>query len=249
MSQWPYPAGRNPRPELTVDHPLRPDPDDIAEVPTCKHCGSANLRPNGSYLSVRWDERRDAVVCRDCHRSCYLPLGQHLSRKPERAPEQFVIADDRRPACPYCQGVRVTRRGVLPCGTQRWYCAACKRRFVSAAHRRATVDRRFASHWEPDNPDEEARALFAMAKQTGAFEDMREVIGYTESEKRCLEFLASAGMLADTNLEAMLKFRDDVLHKFDSLVDAEMLVACSDNEKQGEQIEETQPASEVVAHG
>src|SRR5438552_2812869 len=109
---WPYPNGIEP--VIDVDHELRPDPDEIiSEVPICKHCNSTNLRPNGSYLSVRWDERRDAVVCKDCRRGCYLPLGQHLPQKAARLPEQFIIADDVRPACPFCGGHEVNRRGLI----------------------------------------------------------------------------------------------------------------------------------------
>jgi len=229
VSQWPNPNGRAPKSIATIDHPLRPDPDEIiSEVPTCRHCGATtNLIANGSYLSRRWDERRQQVICRTCGRGSYLPLGMRLRRKPARAPaEQFILADDARPLCPFCSGTDIQRKGILHCGTQRWFCTKCRRRFVSRRYRRATLDRRKISHFDtPETPDaaEEASALLRLFENGECgIDEIRELIRVSESEKRCLQFLADQGMLASTNIEYMIKFRNDVLEKFNSLVNLEL---------------------------
>jgi transposase-like protein len=232
---WPYKAGCTPREVSTVDHDLRPDPDAIVStVPICKHCGSANLRRNGSYLSIRSDERRDAVVCKDCHRSCYLPLGQHLARKLSVATqEEFILADDARPACPFCGGHEVNRRGLIHLSsggtTQRWRCRSCMKRFVSAAHRVATVDHRKVQHWESISPKDEAIFLFRFACRNGNIADVRQDIGISDQEKNDLEFLVSDGVLPRAEVDDAIWFRAQVLEAFDKLVHARELQFLADS--------------------
>ncbi len=72
----------------------------------------------------------------------------------------------------------------------------------------------------------------------------RELISYTQEEKRCLESLASMGLLATANVEPMLRFRDNVLQRFNNLVDAEMLVACHDSPDANEKNDEANPEAE-----
>lgn len=87
------------------------------------------------------------------------------------------------------------------------------------------MDHRRVAHFDADDADEEAWSLFHSAKHVGAnFQEMRETIGYTEAQRRCLQFLADQGLLASANVEAILKFRDRVLEKFNGLVDAELAV-------------------------
>src|SRR5207249_114611 len=120
-------------------------------------------------------------------RYCYLPLGVHLPERLRPQPEHFLEADDRRPTCPFCSGLNIHRRGLLPNGTQRWMCLDCRRRFVSEEFRTATLDRRKVQHFDDDDPREEAAALFVASRHTGCdFEAMRELIDVSESERRGL---------------------------------------------------------------
>ena len=232
MSQWPYPAGVIPQPD-NVDHELRPDPDEIVSAtPRCKHCNSTSLRNNGSYTSVRWNETRQQYFCRDCRGTGSLPLGQWLPRDEMALPhgrtgprksrpvqqEEIILADDRRPACPFCNGTEINRRGILPCGTQRWFCRVCQKRFVSAAHRHATLDRRKVQHWDEIDPREEATFLFRYAVRHGNVANVREDIGISDHEKNDLEFLVADGVLPRAEVDEAIRFRVQVLQVFDELM-------------------------------
>jgi ribosomal protein L37AE/L43A len=228
MGEWPYPNGRAPRSLAAIDYPLRPDPDEISPVPVCKHCSSTSLRPNGSYLSVRWDERRDAVICKDCGRSSYLPLGQHLPRKPTRAQEEkFIVADDDRPACPLCSAHDVQRKGLIHLASggtsQRWFCVPCGKRFVSAAYRVATADHRKITHWDQVDAAVEAKFLYHYALRTGTIESVRDDIGISDHEKNDLEFLVADGVLPRAEVDDAIWFRGKVLEVYDGLVRKERL--------------------------
>lgn len=231
MSAWPYPRGRTPRPlaqDRSSEAEIVATEEQRSTTPQCKHCGSLNVRGNGSYLSKRWDERRQAVLCRDCRRSCYLSLGQHLPPKPApvASTEQFVTANDARPACPFCSGTSIRRRGLIRTRsgqtTQRWYCGRCERRFVSAAHRVAAMDRRRISHWESDDAQAEASFLH-IAVQNGAVDvtTIRETIAVNESDLRILDLLIREGALDRHEVEMALSFRGRVLEIFEGLAGLE----------------------------
>jgi hypothetical protein len=221
---WPYRTGTHPRP---VPEPLNPsaetpesEPDLDAEA-TCAHCGapSVALRPNGWFRSIRSDERRQCVVCTNCGRGCYLPLGVHLERKPKKQVlEQFIVAEDQRPTCPFCSGNRIVRKGILSCGSQRWCCIPCARRFVSKAFRHATLDRRKVSHWEPDTePDnaiEEAHSLFVLVETESDVAEIRELIVVSEREQMVAAFFTARELVAQ-----VIGFRDQVLEEFDRLIE------------------------------
>jgi hypothetical protein len=220
---WPYKNGTNPRPvPEVIDRSEESEPEpDLDVEPTCAHCSapSSELRPNGWYRSIRTDERRQAIICKNCGRGCYLPLGVHLERKPKKQVlEEFIVAEDSRPRCPFCSGNSIVRRGVLACGSQRWCCVPCQRRFVSKAFRHATLDRRKVSHWEPDtepnNAKEEAASLFELALHENAFDEIRCEIGVTELEKSIAEFFTAPGLVSQ-----ILRFRDQVMEEFDRLVE------------------------------
>jgi hypothetical protein len=148
MSAWPHPRG--------IIRPTKPIPESLFRVrerPSCPQCGCTDLnqfRYNGKYQSRRTGEVRDAVICRPCGRAFYLPLGLHVPRKPKISLAQrearagtSILPNDPRPACLFCHGHHIRRRGILPCGTQRWYCCSCQRRFVARGRfRTATLDRR-----------------------------------------------------------------------------------------------------------
>ena len=225
---WPYPNGVVPRPD-NVDHPLRPDPDDIVSaVPTCKHCGSTNLRNNGSYTSKRWNETRQAVVCRACNGSAYLPLGVWLRRDEMTLPHGRSGPRKSRPtAVCDCGSERLRPRGwrAHGGGRQQAQCEDCGKRFVLDAGvvipGARNVDHE--THWQLPDAAEEAAALVKLF-ETGESDvaEIRELIAVTPGERRCLELLAARGMLANNNIAVMLRFRHDVLRKFDNLIDAEL---------------------------
>jgi hypothetical protein len=229
MSQWPYPTGSAAKSIDTVDHDLRPDPDEtVSEVPVCKFCKSRNLRNNGSYVSVRWNEKRQAVVCRDCGRGSYLPLGQWLERDPMVSPHGSSRPRRSRPkAICDCGSLNLRPRGWRAHGGGRQLveCVDCRKRFVLDAGVTISGARNSEPHFALPDASEEANALFIVAKSDHCdFEAMREVIGYTQNERECLQFLANQGVLAGRNVEEMLNFRDRVLEKFNSLVDIELSV-------------------------
>ncbi len=231
LSQWNDPARRQPPKPRKVSS--RPANSSHAE---CPQCHSQNLRPAGWFTSRRYEERHQDVQCRECGRYSRLDVGVVLPKKEFSSPARIVpdvlIANDPRPSCPHCGGHRIQRRDRQRTGRRRWYCADCDRRFV-ADESAAFLDHRKAQHFEEDDPQEEAEELFRSAKRVGAnFQEMRETIGYTEAQRRCLQFLADQGLLASGNVEAMLSFRDRVLEKFNNLVDAELAVLA---EKIGEQ--------------
>jgi transposase-like protein len=235
----------------TVDYPLPPEPDAVVSVfPTCKHCQSHNLIREGWYRSKLLEEqgeRRQIVRCADCNRFTYLAAGVTLARKPPNTDalrrqvdsritlyEQTRGSSDIRPPCPRCSGSRVHRHGKTGNGKRCWECCDCKRSFLAEDvagefidHRRTWLrpaEQARVEHSESVSPKDEAVFLFHVAKRSGNdFEAMRKTIGYTEGEKKCLEFLSAQGMLA-SGYEAMLKFRDDVLQKFNNLVDTELSV-------------------------
>jgi hypothetical protein len=216
---WPYPRGvypREPAPERQ-DQPPEPEPDPHAE-PVCARCGSPALRARGFYRSVRWGEVRQTVECKTCKRFCYLPVGQRLPRQAKKATlETFVVGEDERPCCPWCSGDRIQRKGVLPCGSQRWFCRDCAKRFVSKAFRHAQLDRRKVSHFEPEEVDdalEEATSLFALVHTESDVAEVRDGIAVTELEKRVAEFFCPAGLVSQ-----VLGFRDDVMEYFDQLIE------------------------------
>jgi ribosomal protein L37AE/L43A len=79
------------------------------------------------------------------------------------------------------------------------------------------------------SPAEEAAALIRLYENGECdIAEIREVISVSQSQRRCLEALADMGMLARTNIEAMVRFRDRVMERFNSLVDAELEIrACA----------------------
>jgi hypothetical protein len=119
-------------------------------------------------------------------------------------------------------------------GKRRWHCVDCDRSFI--ADDIAAVDRRKLAHFDADgDPAEEAAALVKLFESGECdVEEIRELIRVSESERRCLEFLASAGMLASANVEAMVKFRADVLQQFNNLIDVEAACIPEPEEMRGE---------------
>ncbi len=213
------------------------DTVEIVSAPACKHCASQNLMREGFYKSKILEEqgeRRQIVRCGDCNRFTYLAAGVVLPVKHqasgERLRRQIAVRTavyeetkdvaDVRPSCPRCGGDKIQRHRKMKDGKRCWECNDCHRSFV-AEDSPALVDHRRISHFEEVTPEQEAKFLYHYAKRTDSIERVREDIGYTESEKRCLQFLCDAGMLA-SGYEAMLRFRDDVLQKFNNLIDAEL---------------------------
>jgi hypothetical protein len=237
LSQWPYPAGVIPQPD-SVDHELRFDQDEIiSEVPTCRHCGSENLANNGSYTSKRWNEKRQQILCRSCHRVSYLPLGVWLPRDEMASPHGSSRPRKSRPTATCdCGSVDLKSRGFRMSGGGRQLaeCMTCGKRIVLDPGVEIPGGRNAdrEQHWQLPDVSEEANALFIAAKSEDDFEGMREIIGYTEAEKKCLELLSAQGVLAN-GYEALLRFRDDVLDKFNSLVNIELQMLV---EKEGQQI-------------
>jgi hypothetical protein len=91
---------------------------------------------------------------------------------------------------------------------------------------------------KPDDAAEEAAALVKLVEQGDCNpREIRELIGYSDAERRCLEFLASQGMLASAQVTAVLSFRDRVMEQFNHLIDSEVYVMA---ESQAEQ-ETVQP--------
>jgi hypothetical protein len=76
----------------------------------------------------------------------------------------------------------------------------------------------------PD-PAEEAAELVKLFENGFSEQEIRKLIGYSEGEKRCLQFLASQGLLASAHVANVLSFRDRVLAEFDKLLDAEIQAA------------------------
>jgi ribosomal protein L37AE/L43A len=147
-----------------------------------------------------------------------LPLGQQLERKVKKAVvEQFIEGEDERPRCPFCSGDQIQRKGILPCGTQRWHCRDCVKRFVSKAHRHATLDRRKHSHFDSERPDdakEEATSLFELALHESNVDEIRAEIQVSALEQRIAEFFTARGVVSQA-----LAFRDEVLTEFDRLAE------------------------------
>jgi transposase-like protein len=211
-----------PTPLPTADHPLRPEANFVS---ACPNCSGTNWRPNGSYTNS-WNETREAVECRDCSRGFYLALGQHLPRKVASPVEEvFAVADeDSRPTCPLCSGTDVQRRGIIHLRTggttQRWLCRPCNKRFVSAAHRVASVDRRTLSHWDSVSPADEARFLYRFALRYCAVDDIRKDIEVSDAARADLELLIADGALTRNDVEDALEFRAKVLEAFDGFARA-----------------------------
>jgi hypothetical protein len=150
LSTWPHPGG-------TI-RPLAPIPGSLFRVQehaSCPRCGESdlnNFRFNGQFTSRRTLETRDCALCKKCGRAFYLELGLHVPRKARISRAQrearegtFIVANDARPRCPFCNGSRIWRRGRLR-WSQRWQCCNCQRRFVARGKfRRATLDRRKCS--------------------------------------------------------------------------------------------------------
>lgn len=252
-------------------------PDSLSP-PICKHCGAGTDSLTRQRLQISQDGsiRRWKVRCKNCKRSCYLPHGQVLKRKPP--PGRILTLD--RPTCPSCGSRDVWRHDA-----RRWSCRWCRRWFVTARkvrsdntsgfnnvarHRDKWVARlpiaekrfylgsfnspKLAAHANDeaarlyvdsppqatspilpldDDPAEEAAALIKLFENGECkIAEIRELIAVTPGERRCLEFLMARGMLAATNVEPMLRFRDDVLRIFDGLVDAELAaLACPPDEQ------------------
>lgn len=217
---WPYPNGVEPR--IEIDHELRLD-EIISEVPVCKHCASTSLRNNGSYTSRRWDEKRQAYICRDCHGTGYLPLGQWLERDPMCSPHGRSGPRKSRPtAVCDCGSVNLRPKGwrAHGGGRQQAECADCGKRFVLdvglivAGARNTDHEQHFAL----PSAAEEAAALVKLFESGDCdCEEIRALIRVSESERRCLEFLADAGMLGAHNVRRMLQFREQVLEIFEGL--------------------------------
>jgi hypothetical protein len=138
-----------------------------------------------------------------------------------------ALAEDDRPDCPTCQSSDVQRKGLIHLASggtsQRWRCASCSRRFVSAAHRVAKVDRRTLAHFDADDPVEEAKSLFEWCSvKFGPMAGtnlwaMRGHIAVSKGDRECLELMISNGVLNRCEVERAIEFREKVLHEFDSL--------------------------------
>jgi hypothetical protein len=221
---WPYPNGSTPR--IEIDHELRADPDEIvSEIPVCKHCSSQSLRNNGSYTSRRWNETRQAYICRDCHGTGYLPLGVWLARDEMVSPHGRSGPRKSRPvAICDCGSENLRPRGwrAHGGGRQQAQCLDCGLRFVLDAGVILPIPARNTDHevhFALPSAAEEAAGLIRLFESGQCdIEEIRVLIRVSESERRCLEFLADAGMLAAHNVRRMLQFRENVLEIFNGLV-------------------------------
>jgi transposase-like protein len=245
---WPY-SYTHPRPEnpvrrlqtVSINDHFEPEPDPYR--PVCPYCKSeSDLRSRGTRTSRTYpNDVRVICLCTNCDRYLTLPVGMHLPEKPRKTPlvPEAEVATDVRPVCPHCGSDHIWRRGSIgegSTGSQRWGCADCSRRFVSdpGKHTRAKeqekenrVDRRH--NWnalkgrKPEDAQEEAVALVRFVEQKNCDpREIRELIGYTDNEKRCLEDLAALGLIASAQVSSVLNFRDEVLRKFNNLVDTEL---------------------------
>jgi len=220
VSNWPYPYGTQPR--IEADHELRADPDEIVlETPVCKRCSPEDLQANGSYTSRRWNEKRQAVICRSCGRSCYLPLGIWLPRDELASPHGRSRPRKSRPSAVCdCGIVNLKPRGWRAHGGGRQLaeCADCGKRIVLDPGVIVPGARNTEQQFALPDAAEEGEALVKLF-ESGQCDvaEIRELIAVSESEKRCLEFLSSAGMLASSNVHKMLEFREKVLELFNDL--------------------------------
>ncbi len=222
-------------------------PDAINHEPkkilACPRCGSADFNSNGSQNGRRRGE------CRNCGHYFYLAFGQEFAG--------FRATLDSRPACPFCDGETVKRHELIRLASgeiaRRWHCRPCNRRFVTLDpgeghwYRHEEEPISVDDAWEVvDDAAEEAAALFTVAKSEDDFEGMRETIAYSENQKRCLQILCDAGMLASNYVQDVLSYRDRILERFNSLVNVELQVLVESYEKKEEQTVLQYPAGDEL---
>jgi hypothetical protein len=122
-----------------------------------------------------------------------------------------------------CGSVNLRPRGwrqFASDGRQQAECRDCGKWFVLDAGvivsgaRNTDHEHHFAL---PDAAEEAAGLVRLFETGECDCEEIRALIRVSESEKRCLEFLADAGMLAAHNVQRMLQFREKVLEIFNRL--------------------------------
>ena len=87
------------------------------------------------------------------------------------------------------------------------------KRFVSASHRHATLDKRTLSHFVPEETDsaiEEATSLLVLVETESDAAEIRELIGVSERERQIAEFFCAASVVSE-----ILGFREKVMQLFD----------------------------------
>jgi hypothetical protein len=94
---------------------------------------------------------------------------------------------------------------------------ATKTRLLDSRGRRIHFSAVVEHEWRPDPVDEAVALVKLFESGECDVEEIRTLIRVSEGERRCLEFLADAGMLAAHNVRRMLEFRENVLEIFNGL--------------------------------
>jgi hypothetical protein len=210
----------------------------VAEIaqaaPACPYCESQDLQPRGWRrpnvegrtrtaigINCNEDAIRQRVQCRNFNKYFALPPLERIEAKPGRPKVS-------RSVCA-CGSLDLRPAGWTPDGRQMVRCNLCNKTFslqpgmlVQGKPTRYAHYRDVQEHeWRPDAAEEASALLKLFESGECAIEEIRELISVTEAEKSCLAFLASAGMLAESNVQYMIRFRDDVLQRFNNLIDVE----------------------------
>jgi hypothetical protein len=180
------------------------------------------------------DAVRQRVQCRACKRYFCLPPLETIEAKPGRPKVSRSVCE--------CGSTDLQRCGWHFDGRQRARCNACHKEFnlppgiLAPGKSTDTLGRRIhysdgqEHEFQLPSAAEEAAALVQLFESGQCdIEEIRVLIRVTDDERRCLEFLACAGMLAATNVQKAMEFRDRVLEIFDGLIDAELAILADAN--------------------
>jgi transposase-like protein len=210
----------------------------MSDFPICRHCGSRELRSRGWIrpdvegrsrtaigINCNEDAVRQRVRCHDCRKSFLLPVGVSIPAFPGQPKKSRDKCD--------CGSADLRPAGWMEDGRQSVRCNVCNKEFALlsgmfvAGKQTDKLGRpmQYQTEFEPDFPDaaEEASALLKLIHNgKSSIGEIRRLIGYSAEEKKCLEFLAANGMVAQSHVERILSFRDRVLATFSALIDREL---------------------------
>lgn len=210
-------------------------------------CGSVDLRRAG------WGpDGRQMVRCNVCQKGFALPAGMLVPIRPADRLGRRIVDE-----CMEREILALLRQGTIRKAIEvklgvsaysvRKVAERCTGRtgkmrpIFQRAYRKPTEEH----VWQLPDATEEATALFQLVEQQNCDpREIRALIGYSDSERRCLELLAGLGLLASAHVAGVLSFRDRVLEQFDNLIDAELAALSETNQPARDGAEESN--SEVV---
>ncbi len=209
---------------------------EIAQAaPACPYCESHDLQPRGWRrphvegrtrtaigINCNEDATRQRVQCRNCRKYFALPPLVRIEAKNGRPKVSRTVCA--------CGSTDLRRAGWHEDGRQHVRCNVCEKEFAlplgivaATPEKLDSIGRRIhfsavaERDWRPDPVDEAVALIKLFESGECDCEEIRALIRVSESERRCLEFLADAGMLGAHNVRRMLQFREQVLEIFDGL--------------------------------